>query len=241
MNSAIKIKDLSVSYNGADAINGINLDIKKGEFVSVIGQNGGGKTTLLNAILGFLKADSGTIKILPEKAVISYVPQISSIDRNFPITVLETVMTAFLKSGLHPFKTFKNEERKKAAELLRLLGLEQYKNRQIAELSGGEFQRLLIARALAADPEILLLDEPTANVDIASRDKIFSTLKELNNKGLTIIAVTHDLSAACSYSTKLALINRELIYCGAPVINDDITEILYGGVKPQESEGEKNA
>lgn len=240
MNSVIKIKDLTVSYSGADAINGINLDIKRGEFLSLIGQNGGGKTTLLNAILGFLKATSGTVEIMPENTAISYVPQIASMDRNFPITVLETVMTAFLKSGLHPFKIFKTEEQQKATELLRLLGLEQYKNRQIAELSGGEFQRLIIARALAADPEILLLDEPTANVDIASRDKIFSTLKELNSKGLTIIVVTHDLSAACSYSTRLALINRELVYCGAPVINENITKILYGA-KPKESGSDNNA
>ncbi len=240
MDSVIKINDLSVSYSGADAINNINLDIKKGEFLSVIGQNGGGKTTLINAILGFLKADSGTVEIVPKKAAISYVPQTASIDRNFPITVLETVMTAFLKSGLHPFKAFKNDEKQKAAELLHLLGLEQYKNKQIAELSGGEFQRLLIARALASAPEILLLDEPTANVDIASRNKIFSTLRELNSKGLTIIVVTHDLSAACSYSTRLALINRELVYCGAPVINEDITKILYGA-NSQESEGDGNA
>ena len=241
MESAIKIENLTVSYSGIDAINSINLDIKKGEFVSIIGPNGGGKTTLLNAVLGFLKINSGAIDITAKPNALSYVPQIALIDRDFPITALETVMTAFLKSGLHPFKKFKKEEQQKATELLRLLGLEPYAKRQISELSGGEFQRLLIARALAAGPKILLLDEPTANVDLASRDKIFGTLKELNRSGLTVVMVTHDLSAACNFSSKLVLINRELIYCGAPVLNEDITKFLYGGSLPIESEGGSDA
>ena len=229
MDTAIEIKNLTVSYSGEDAINNINLEIKKGEFVSVIGPNGGGKTTLINTILGFLKADSGTVKITSPSAVLSYVPQISLIDRSFPITVLETVLTAFLKSGLHPFKKFRETEIEKAIECLKLLGLSDYSNRQISELSGGEFQRLLIARSLAADPEILLLDEPTANVDIASRDKIYATLKGLNVKGLTVIIVTHDLWAATEFSSRLVLINRELKYCGKPVFTEEITKALYGG------------
>ncbi len=240
MDTEIKITNLTVSYSGEDAINNINLDIKKGEFVAVIGPNGGGKTTLINAILGFSKADTGTIEIVPKSTALSYVPQISLVDRSFPITVLETVLTAFLKSGLHPFKKFKRSEIEKANDCLRLLGLNDYANRQISELSGGEFQRLLIARALAVCPEILLLDEPTANVDIVSRDKIFSTLKELNAKGLTVITVTHDLSAAAEFSSKLVLINRELIYCGKPVITDEITKALYGGAIITDG-GDKNA
>ncbi len=240
MKTAIKTNGITVSYSGIDAINNISLEINEGEFVAIIGPNGGGKTTMLNTVLGFLKPNTGTIE-MQEKAVISYVPQIASMDRNFPITVLETVMTAFLKSGLHPFRRFSIEEKDKAYKLLELLGLEAFANRQIGELSGGEFQRLLIARALAANPQILLLDEPTANVDPLSRDKIFKTLKEQNLKGLTVVIVTHDLSAACSFSNKLVLINRELLYCGEPVINDEISRIMYGGVFPIEGEGEENA
>lgn len=240
MDTIIEIKNLSVSYSGADAINNINLDVNKGEFIAVIGPNGGGKTTLLNTVLGFLKADSGAIQIISKSTLLSYVPQISLIDRSFPITVLETVLSAFLKSGLHPFKRFKKSEIEKATECLNLLGLNGYATRQISELSGGEFQRLLIARALASNPDILFLDEPTANVDIASRNKIFATLKELNSKGLTIIIVTHDLSAATEYSSKLVLINRELIYCGVPVLTDEIIKILYGGTMLIDG-GDKNA
>lgn len=228
MDFAIKIKNLSVSYSGTDAINDISLEIKKGELVSVIGSNGGGKTTLLNTVLGFLKPSSGSIEISPQ-TTLSYVPQIADIDRDFPISVLETVMTAFLKSGLHPFKVFTKNEKNQALEYLRAVGLESYSNRQIHELSGGEFQRLLLARALAAKPDILLLDEPTANVDIASRDKIFSILKDINKKGITIIVITHDIAAATSVSHKLAVINRELIYYGEPVITDTVNSIMYGG------------
>lgn len=228
MDSAININNLTVSYSGADAINNISLDIKKGEFVCIMGPNGGGKTTLLNTVLGFLKPDSGHIEISRSSSV-SYVPQIAAIDRDFPITALETVMTAFLKSGLHPFKKFSKAERQKATDILKEVGLEQYAQRQISGLSGGEFQRLLIARALASDPKILLLDEPTASVDITSRDKIFSILKELNCKGITVITVTHDIPAACSYATRFVLINRELIYSGEPLATKKINQIMYEG------------
>lgn len=228
MDSAIKVNNLSVAYSGIDAINNITFNINRGEFVSVIGPNGSGKTTLINTLLGFLKPTSGETKIA-EGLFSSYVPQISEVDRNFPITVIETVMTAFLKSGLHPFKRFSKEEKEKALDLLKTLGLENYEKRQIAELSGGEFQRLLIARALAANPDILLLDEPTASVDKASRDKIFATLKALNEKGITVIIITHDLAAAYKFSSKLIVINRELVYCGKPEINEKINHVMYGG------------
>ncbi len=234
MTTAISVKNLSVAYSNVEAISNITLDINEGDFVSVIGPNGGGKTTLLNTLLGFLDVNYGEVKILGKNVKssdisISYVPQISAIDRNFPITVLETVMTAFLKSGLHPFRRFKPQEREKALSLLEQVGLSEYAARRISELSGGEFQRLLIARALAANPQILLLDEPTANVDVSSRDKIFNSLASLNKSGMTIVVVTHDLAAAVEYSTKLALINRTLHYYGEPIITEEIAKLMYGG------------
>lgn len=223
----ISIKNLSVSYSGTDAINGISFDINSGDFLCILGPNGGGKTTLLNTILGFLKPDSG--EIFKDKALkISYVPQTAMLDRNFPISVLETVLTGTLGKGLHPFRRFSAQQKKSACEILSAVGLDGYSKRQISELSGGEFQRLLIARALASEPEILLLDEPTANVDIASRDRIFSLLCELNKKGMTVVTVTHDLKAAAENSTKTAFIDQRLKYFGNPVPLSELTSLMYG-------------
>ncbi|MBR7133578.1 MAG: metal ABC transporter ATP-binding protein [Clostridia bacterium] len=233
MNSAISVKNLSVSYKGVEAINDISLEINKGEFVCIIGPNGGGKTTFLNAVLGFLKPNCGGIEIFggnikKARSVMSYVPQTAVIDRSFPITVIETVMTAFLRSGLHPFKLYKKAERERALTVLQKVGLDSLAQRQISELSGGEFQRLLIARALAANPQILLLDEPTANIDAASADKIFEILAEINLSGVTVVTVTHDLSVAVSAASRLVCINRELVYCGSPELTDEIIKAMYG-------------
>lgn len=226
MNPVIKINHLCVSYSGIEAIHNINLQINSGEFVSVIGPNGGGKTTLLNTVLGFLKPVSGDIELNCPKTEISFVPQISTVDRGFPITVEETVLTAFLKGGLHPFKRFSNAEKQKATEFLRLLGIERYSKSPVNSLSGGEFQRLLIARALASNPKILLLDEPTANVDTASAKIVFSTLKKLNRDGLTVIVVTHDINSACTLSDRLVAINRNVIYNGTPLSTEDANRLI---------------
>lgn len=239
MKNAISVNGVSVSYSNVEAINNITLDIEEGEFVCIIGPNGGGKTTLLNTILGFLKPDKGDVKVLeksPKEAYssISFVPQISSVDRCFPISVSETVMTAFLKKGLHPFKFFKKEEKAKAKELLVAVGLEDKEKSQVSELSGGEFQRLLIARALATEPRIILLDEPTANVDPKTSKIIFEILTELNRQGITVVAVTHDLNAATFFATKLACVKRELVYFGKPEITQNVSDAMFGMVYNKE-------
>jgi len=233
MKDVISVNGVSVSYSNVEAINNITLQINEGEFVCIIGPNGGGKTTLLNAVLGFLKPDKGEIKVLGGSvkkayASITYVPQIALVDRRFPISVIETVMAAFLKSGLHPFKLFSKQEKERAEELLRLVGLENKDKMLVSELSGGEFQRMLIARALATEPKIILLDEPTANVDPATRNVIFEILDSLHKKGITVVTVTHDLSAAKKYATKLICVKRELVYCGEPEITDEIKSAMYG-------------
>ena len=212
----ISVKNLSVSYGNIEAINNINLDIEKGDFLCITGPNGGGKTTLLNSLLGLIKPDSGEIIIKGEKlskssAKISFVPQSSSLDRNFPISVIDTVLTGGLGKGLHPFKKFSIKEKQKASEVLKKVGLEDFSKRQISELSGGEFQRLLIARAVYSNPEILILDEPTSNVDAAFESSIFSLLQDLNKQGMTIIAVTHNLKAAAEIPNKTVFINHTLM------------------------------
>ena len=221
MENAVSVNNLSVSYSGVDAINDINVEIKKGEFLGITGPNGGGKTTLLNAVLGLISTDNGKIEIMGKTAkngrkLIGFVPQTATVDRDFPITVLETVMAALLGSGLHPFKIFKTEERKSALKILEQFGLNTYANRPISALSGGEFQRMLIARALVSDPEILLLDEPISNIDTASRNEIYKILKNLNNNGKTIIMVTHDLQNINNLFSRLLYINRTVIFDGTP-------------------------
>ncbi len=230
---ALSVENLTVSYSKVEAINEITLFAEKGDFLCILGPNGGGKTTLLSTVLGLLKPDSGEIlfngKSKNSKAVkIGYVPQTAMLDRSFPISVLETVLTGMLGSGIHPFHRFSSREKEKAITYLSLVGLADYSKRQIGELSGGEFQRLLIARALASNPEILLLDEPTANVDAYSRDKIFSLLYKLKNKGITVITVTHDLKAASENATKIALIDRKLKYFGKPLPISELTGYIYG-------------
>ncbi len=246
METVIKIDSLSVLYGKSEAISNISFEVKKGEFVSVIGPNGGGKTTLLNAILGFITPDSGRISVLNRDATkgnssISYVPQVIAVDRSFPITVGQAVMSAFLKKGLHPFKRYSLAEKQRAEDLLAEVGLLNFFKKHISELSGGEFQRVLIARALAANPEILLLDEPTANIDPASAEKIFKILLSLNKKGMTVVAVTHDISAALSIADRLICVKTELVYDGEPKMNQDISDAMFGVKDIYSKEAGENA
>jgi zinc transport system ATP-binding protein len=233
MTEALKIKDLSVSYGSVAALSDVSLTVHEGEYLGIIGPNGGGKTTLISAVTGLLRPDSGTVTIFGEegkkaRGVIGYVPQNSKVSRDFPITVTETVMTAFLKGGAHPFKRFNENYRKKALSYLEMLGLSDLAKRNVSALSGGEFQRLLIARALATEPKLLVLDEPVSNVDPKSREVIYSLLESLNKSGQTILMVTHDLFAISSAVGSIACLNRTLVYHGEPKITDEISHAMYG-------------
>lgn len=228
MKNVISLENASVAYRNTEAVSNVTLQIAEGEFVCVIGPNGGGKTTLLNAILGFLKPSEGKIILSEDKSKTTYVPQIATLERDFPMSVTEAVMTAFLKNGLHPFRLFKKSERQKACELLALVGLENKVESPVSQLSGGEFQRMLIARALATEPSIILLDEPTANIDPASSERIYELLAQLNAKGITVVTVTHDLVWAARSAQKLICINRELVFCGKPESQEQIIRIMYG-------------
>ncbi|OJF76701.1 MAG: ABC transporter [Treponema sp. CETP13] len=229
---AIKIKDISVSYGKTQALQHISLSVNEKDYLGIMGPNGGGKSTLLRTILGFIKPDNGIAEVFgcscaKNREILGYVPQFSSVDKNFPISVQKVVETGLLKGRAHPFHTYSNEQKEQAMQQLERLGIADLANRQISELSGGEFQRLLIARSLAANPKILLLDEPTASVDPSSREKIYSLLAELN-KEMTIVLVTHDLTAISSSIKKLACLNQTLVYHGEPVLTDEVVEAMYG-------------
>lgn len=229
---AIRVQDLTVYYGRTPALKNVCLTVNDREFLGIIGPNGGGKSTLLRAILGLVRPASGKIEIYgldarENRALIGYVPQFSMVDRKFPISALEVVMTAELKGGLHPFFRYNALSRAHAIDQLTRVGLGKLANRQISELSGGEFQRLLVARALAVNPRILLLDEPTASADPASRSHIYDLLEELNRE-LTILLVTHDMLAISSKVHTIACLNGSLIYHGEPELNEAIVDTLYG-------------
>jgi zinc transport system ATP-binding protein len=229
---AIKISNLSVSYGNTHALQNITFSVKERDYLGIMGPNGGGKSTLLRTILGFIKPDSGTAEIFgcscaKNRQLLGYVPQFSSVDKNFPVSVQKVVETGLLKGVLHPFHSYSKAEKEQSMFQLERLGIADLANRQISELSGGEFQRLLIARSLAANPKILLLDEPTASVDPSSREKIYSLLASLN-KEMTIVLVTHDLTAISSSIKKLACLNQTLVYHGEPVLTDEVVEAMYG-------------
>lgn len=234
MTSALSVKDLSVRYKeGNIALKNINLEIQSGDYLGIIGPNGGGKSTLFKAILHFIPCQGGPIlffgKPLKEtRDLIGYVPQFVNIDKSYPITSKEVVVSALLGQGLHFFHKASRSDKKKADEILEKVGLSHLANRQIESLSGGEFQRLLIARALVKGPQLLLLDEPTASVDPASREQIYSLLGSLNEQGITIILISHDLMAIASQVKHLACISENLIYHGNPEIDETIVKHMYG-------------
>jgi zinc transport system ATP-binding protein len=229
---AVTIDNLSVFYGQTSAIADVCLKIQDGDYLGIIGPNGGGKSTLLKAILGLVPISSGTVQIFGKESrchgtTVGYVPQFATMDKNFPITLIEVVLTGRIKSGLSPFFRFSTKDKAIAYNILDHVGISHLANRQISELSGGEFQKMLIARALATSPKLLLLDEPTASVDAGSQAQIYHLLEELN-KNMTIIIVTHDLLAVSSQVRSLACLNRKLVYHGEPELTENVVNHLYG-------------
>ena len=232
MSIAVHVENLTVYYGKTSAVTEINLDVEDGEYLGIIGPNGGGKSTLLKAILGLIPITSGEITIYGKplaqnRSLVSFVPQFSSIDKLFPITLREVVLSGKLKAELKPFFRYSRQDKMEVEALLQKVGILELANRQIAELSGGEFQKMLIARALAVKPKLLLLDEPTASVDTNSSSQIYSLLADLN-QNMTIILVTHDLLAISSQVHRLACLNNHLVYHGEPELSERVVNTMYG-------------
>lgn len=210
----IVARGLSFGYGQTQIFQDASLEIFKGEFLGVIGPNGGGKTTLLRLLMGFLTPQAGEILIDGKEPgdsfhQFAYVPQNLRFDRQFPISVSELVLSGRL-STLPWYGRYSQKQREIALNALKLVGIEHLKDRAFGELSGGQMQRALIARALASEPEILFLDEPTASVDPQAEDEIYRLLKSLSAK-MTIVMVTHDLKVA------IELVDRVLCVQGSVV------------------------
>lgn len=230
--TAIELKNISVHYGDHCALKDVNLEVREGQFLGIIGPNGAGKSTLLKAILGIVKLTSGEIKIFGKSQRealhnLGYVPQASAFDRNFPISVLEVVLMGRLGSTPVLFHRYSSKDYEKADYYLNKLGIYEVKDRQIGQLSGGQLQKVLIARALVHQPRVILLDEPTSSIDANSRSEIYNLLKNLNEE-MTIIVVTHDLAAVSAYYDSIACLNQELHYHGGKEISEETINKVYG-------------
>lgn len=204
----ISLENVSFKYENTLVLSKVNFEIKKGDYVTFIGPNGGGKTTLLKLILGFIKPFEGEIKVNIEKKKIGYVPQKAvNFDQNFPATVSEVVaMGRIANKGL--IKMLNKDDYDKIESALKFVEMWDKREEKIGELSGGQQQRVFIARALCSEPEILILDEPTTGIDSNSRNNFYTLLKELNKKGITLILVSHDVSAVVKDITRIICINQ---------------------------------
>jgi zinc transport system ATP-binding protein len=196
MIEVIKVLNTSFGYEDTLILDNISFTVRPGEFIHILGPNGGGKSTLLKLLMGFIEPDQGTVKLFgtsPEKArtKVAYVPQIFPFDRLFPISVFEVVLSARL-SKLPWHGLYRKEDKEMALNALKEVNLIDQKDMPMGSLSGGQLQRALIARALAAHPEILLLDEPTSCIDFSSQLEVESILNKLKGK-MTIVMVSHDL------------------------------------------------
>lgn len=230
--NAIEIKNLNVLYNDLIILKDINITIEDKEFVAIIGPNGGGKTTLLKSILGLIKPSSGEIRVYGNKLEnknisIGYVPQFIKFEKTFPIDVFDVVLMGRLKSNNYLFHKYSKEDIEYSKKIMNMLDIYHYRNRQIGELSGGQLQRVLIARALCMESKLLLLDEPTASLDKQSKTNIYEILKKLN-ENITILMVSHDTSFIFSYIDKIACLNQELFYHGEPELNKNVIDKVYG-------------
>ena len=200
----LEIQDLNFKYDKQIILENINLSIDKGDFLAIIGPNGGGKSTLLKLILGLLNPTSGKIKL--HETQVGYVPQNTNININFPIKVQDVVSLGFKNT---------KENIKKVNQALMQVNMQNFNNTKISNLSGGQRQRVFIARALFNSPTLLILDEPTASIDPTGQEMIYKLLKDLN-KNKTIIVVSHDISVILKYAKKVAYVNKNLILHEVP-------------------------
>ena len=222
---AIDIKNLSFAYDRDPVLENVDMQIEAGNFTVLIGPNGGGKTTLLKLMLGLLKPDRGSIRVFgrhPRKVAhrIGYVPQYVHINGGFPITALDVVLLGRL-GPTQKWSRFTAADRSAAHAALERLDMGAFYKRRIGDLSGGQVQRVLIARALASEPELLLLDEPTANIDPQGQKEFYELLTALN-ASLTILLVSHDAMMLSSYAKSVACVNQTVFYHDEPEITDEM-------------------
>lgn len=233
METDIRLNNVSFAYKQQAILENVTLSIPRREFASIVGPNGGGKTTLLKLLLGLIQPDRGKIQVLgttPEKARgrMGYMPQYAHLDMNFPATVLDVVLMGRLRKTTFWFSA---TDRSRAMAAIETVGMTPFVHTGFNTLSGGQKQRVLIARALCGKPDILLLDEPTAHVDHETEENLFAILRDLN-RDMTILVVSHDLGFVSKYVKTVICVNRKAVIHPTSLVEGTmIKDIYYGDLK----------
>jgi zinc/manganese transport system ATP-binding protein/zinc transport system ATP-binding protein len=229
----VQFRGVTCGYVGTPALTDVNLSIMAGDFVGLVGPSGAGKTTLLRSILAAVDVYAGQIVVDGQpvdrrRPRAGYVPQLETIDWNFPVTVEQVVLMGRATSGLLPWN--RKEDIERAHSVMQRLGIAHLARRHIRALSGGQQQRAFLGRALVSNPKLLLLDEPTAGVDIKTRDDVLHLLDELNHEGVTVIMTTHELNAVAAHLPWVVCVRGRVVAEGPPsrVYTPEILRATYG-------------
>ena len=233
--TAVEFSSVSSGYEGKPVFERLNLQITQGQFVGIVGPTGCGKTTLLKTILGAMDPFSGIVQIMGNSikkllpGTIGYVPQLETVDWNFPVTVEEVViMGLYNRMGILPWPS--KEEKATVRTLMKKLGIDDCANHHIRNISGGQQQRTFLARALVGNPRLLVLDEPTAGIDIKTQHDVLHLMGELNREGMTIILTTHDLNSVAAHLPFVICFNKGIVAAGPPhkIFNSEVLKRTYG-------------
>ena len=223
MHNLVELRGVSVSYDGCRALEDVDLDIRHDDFIGIIGPNGGGKTTLVNAILGNVPF-TGSVRLAPElyrdgQRLIGYMPQVSTFDRAFPITVSEVVLSGLQAS--HGFtRRYTGADAVRVGELLETAGIADVARKPIGAISGGQMQRAMLCRAIIAEPRLLILDEPTTYVDNRFEKELYALLQELSSR-MAIVMVSHDLGTITSVVRSIVCVNRRVHRHDSNIITEE--------------------
>jgi ABC-type Mn2+/Zn2+ transport system ATPase subunit len=232
---AIRVTGVAAGYGSTTVLTGLDLEVARGELVGLVGPSGCGKTSVLKLLTGRLQLHTGVVEVLGRRvgrrspAGVGYVPQLGTVDLDFPLTVEQVVLLGdAASSGARPW--FTRRERAAARALLDRLGLGGLHDRQLRELSGGQLQRTFLARALQRRCELLLLDEPTSGVDLATRRDVLATVHALHADGLTVVVTTHDLNLVATHLPRIVCLHAGVVADGAPaeVLTPAVLEATYG-------------
>ncbi len=227
----VVLEHVFFSYNRQEVLTDVMLTVYPGDFICVVGPNGGGKSTLVKLILGLLKPDAGKIEVFgtsPEKArlKIGYMPQYAHVDMKFPVSVMDVVLMG--RVGYSLTGRYSKQDRALAEEALREVGLASFARRSFSGLSGGQRQRVLIARALSCQPRLLLLDEPMASIDPEAEGTLMENLQQLNQR-MTILLVSHDIGFVSKVVNRVVCVNRQVVIHPTSEIDGEIIKDIYGG------------